>query len=136
MEINRVLDRLDKVRSTGFGKWIACCPAHDDKTPSLAISLNETRDKILLKCWAGCDVLAIVRAMQLSLRDLFAYSRPLCYLSPRLSPRHLFDALETELLILAQLAHKRAYGQEINSDDAERELIAWQRIDVARRTLP
>ena len=35
--INDILERLDKVKSTGEGKWQALCPSHDDKTPSLSI---------------------------------------------------------------------------------------------------
>jgi putative DNA primase/helicase len=34
--------------------WIARCPAHDDRKPSL--SIGETKDgKILVHCHAGCD---------------------------------------------------------------------------------
>ena len=136
MDINHILDRLDKVRSTGSDKWTACCPAHDDKTPSLAISLNESGDKVLLKCWAGCDVSAITAAMNLELRDLFADSHAPRLVAPGVSRRKLFDALETELLILAQLARKRAHGEDISDDDSARESIAWQRIDAARRVAP
>jgi putative DNA primase/helicase len=34
--------------------WIARCPAHDDKTPSLSISEGED-GKVLVYCHAGCD---------------------------------------------------------------------------------
>lgn len=37
MSVSEVLDRLEKVRRRGRGRWIACCPAHDDRNPSLAI---------------------------------------------------------------------------------------------------
>ena len=37
-------------RPSGEG-WVACCPAHDDTTPSL--SINETSaGKVLVKCFA------------------------------------------------------------------------------------
>jgi putative DNA primase/helicase len=40
-------------RKVGSG-WIARCPAHDDRTPSL--SIREGREnKILVRCHAGCD---------------------------------------------------------------------------------
>jgi DNA primase len=39
-------------RRTG-GAWIACCPAHDDRAPSLAI--REAGDNgVLAHCHAGC----------------------------------------------------------------------------------
>ncbi|WP_295471172.1 virulence-associated protein E [uncultured Pseudomonas sp.] len=68
--LENVLSRLDKVKSAGAGKWNACCPAHDDKSPSL--SIKEASDGVvLLKCWAGCTALDIVCAIGLELRDLF-----------------------------------------------------------------
>ena len=43
--------------------WMACCPAHEDRKPSLSISSG--RDgKVLVRCHAGCDqrdVIAILR---------------------------------------------------------------------------
>lgn len=56
-------------RRTNTG-WIARCPAHEDRSPSL--SIHEGRDgRTLLKCYAGCDVAAIARALQLEVSDLF-----------------------------------------------------------------
>ena len=48
------------------GKWsgtkgMACCPAHDDRTPSLGISLG--RGAILLHCFAGCDQNSVLAAL-------------------------------------------------------------------------
>jgi putative DNA primase/helicase len=41
----------------------ACCPAHDDRKPSLSISAG--RRTILLHCFAGCDFTDIVQAIRL-----------------------------------------------------------------------
>lgn len=49
--------------------WIACCPAHQDRHPSLAISDGERG--VLLKCWAGCAVEDITAAVGVSVTDLF-----------------------------------------------------------------
>ena len=62
--------RLKKVQVKGKNQWMACCPAHDDKSPSLAISTSNT-GKILLKCFAGCDALDVVHSVGLELQDLF-----------------------------------------------------------------
>lgn len=49
--------------------WQACCPAHEDTDPSLAIT--PASDKVLLHCFAGCTVEAIVAALGLTVADLF-----------------------------------------------------------------
>lgn len=68
--LEKVLSRLDKVKTTGRNKWMACCPAHDDRNPSLGI--GEGNDgRVLLNCWAGCTAAEIVEAIDLELRDLF-----------------------------------------------------------------
>lgn len=49
MPIVKILPRLEKVKRAGPDKWLAKCPAHDDKRPSL--SIREAEDhKVLLKC--------------------------------------------------------------------------------------
>lgn len=42
--------------------FMACCPAHDDKNPSL--SLRETEGKILFHCFAGCSQSSVLDALQ------------------------------------------------------------------------
>lgn len=65
-----LLSRLDYVKETGPGRWIARCPAHDDRRPSL--SVRETDDgTLLVKCWPGCTAAEIVAAVGLRLSDLF-----------------------------------------------------------------
>jgi len=49
--INNLLGRLNKVKSTGRNSWLACCPAHDDRSPSLSIK-EEADGHILLHCFA------------------------------------------------------------------------------------
>jgi hypothetical protein len=43
--------------------WMACCPAHDDKTPSLAIR-DGVDGKVLVKCHAGCSQEAVIDALR------------------------------------------------------------------------
>jgi hypothetical protein len=67
--INRILPLLSKVRARGTDQWIAQCPAHEDRSPSLTIAA--TSDRVLIRCWAGCSANDIVRAIGLELSDLF-----------------------------------------------------------------
>lgn len=59
LKIEQVLKRLNKVKKTREG-WQACCPVHDDKNPSLSISVNETNGNLLLYCHAGCSFEEII----------------------------------------------------------------------------
>lgn len=69
MNIESFLKLLDKVKSSGNG-YTACCPAHEDHSPSLSIS--EGNDgRVLLKCFAECKSEAIVSALGLAFSDLF-----------------------------------------------------------------
>jgi len=71
MMIDQILERLHKVHKNGSG-YMACCPAHEDKNPSLRVT--ERDDKILIKCFSGCETRDIVSAIGLELKDLFADS--------------------------------------------------------------
>jgi hypothetical protein len=64
--------RLVGARPSAKG-WIASCPGHDDKMPSLSIREGQ-RGRVLIKCHAGCQTAAIVAALGLQVRDLFADS--------------------------------------------------------------
>lgn len=54
------------------GKGMCCCPAHDDRTPSLSVTLG--RKAILFHCFAGCsndEVIAALDRQGIRSRDLF-----------------------------------------------------------------
>jgi putative DNA primase/helicase len=67
--IDAVLSRLDKVKKNDRG-WMASCPAHDDRNPSLSLTIAPD-GKVLLYCHAGCEPPDICSAMGLSMQDLF-----------------------------------------------------------------
>ncbi len=54
------------------GRYIARCPAHDDRSPSLSVKAESGR--ILIKCFAGCTAGAILAALGLNFRDLYENS--------------------------------------------------------------
>lgn len=65
-----ILQHLQKIRRTKPNSYLACGPAHADRSPSLSIS--ELADgRVLLHCFAGCSVHEVVSAIGLSLEDLF-----------------------------------------------------------------
>lgn len=119
--LDKVLNRLDKVKSAGANKWKACCPAHNDKNPSLAIS--ETSDgTVLLKCWAGCTVQDIVSAIGLELRDLFPGDK-----QPRRGPSKA--AIEHERMVF-RIGQSLQQQGSLAGDDLVRFNLAKQRLGV------
>ena len=119
--LDKVLSRLDKVKSVGADKWKACCPSHNDKHPSLAIS--ETSDGVvLLKCWAGCTTKEIVSAMGLDLRDLFPGDK-----QPRRGPSKA--AIEHERMVY-RIGHPLQRQGKLEGDDLARFNLAKLRLGV------
>ncbi len=43
--------------------WMACCPAHDDKNPSLSLNDGDN-GKVLVKCHAGCSQETVIKALR------------------------------------------------------------------------
>jgi len=66
MTEHEILSHFQKVKKNGKG-WVALCPAHEDRNPSL--SITETDGKWLLHCHAGCEYAAVVDAA--GLREAF-----------------------------------------------------------------
>ena len=67
------------------GKGMCCCPAHEDRTPSLSVTLG--RKAILLHCFAGCtndEIIAALRRHGVEARELFSGSG--APLAPREAP--------------------------------------------------
>src|SRR5204862_85349 len=67
--VQRVLDKLEGVRK-GTQGYTALCPAHDDNNPSLSVAEGDD-GRVLVHCFAGCDVADIVAAIDLEMFDLF-----------------------------------------------------------------
>jgi 5S rRNA maturation endonuclease (ribonuclease M5) len=65
-----MLDRFDKADRQPDGSWRVTCPAHDDRTPSLHLTL--TADRWLLSCQANCETADVLAAAGLDWADLFS----------------------------------------------------------------
>lgn len=103
MTAPELLTRLDGVRSRGTGKWSARCPSHSDKNPSL--SITEGDKGLLLRCWAGCELIAITEKLGLEIKDLFFDGLP--------DPRQRREALQRRAKDrAAQRAADKARGRK------------------------
>ena len=68
--VERILSELKAVKAAGEGKWMALCPAHDDKQRSLSIKVG-TDGRALMNCHAGCATKSIAAAIGITMADLF-----------------------------------------------------------------
>jgi hypothetical protein len=104
--IDTFLSKLEKVTPKGRGKWVARCPAHGDKNPSLSITQTDD-DRILIHCFSGCSVSQILDSIGLNFEDLYpkklegspfkrGEKRPF-------STAQIMSAFQLELLIAVQI---------------------------------
>jgi hypothetical protein len=133
MSAETLLSRLDGVRMNGEGRWLAKCPAHADRSPSL--SIRETSDgTVLVKCFAGCGAADIVDAVGLRFSDLFPSREAFDHQNRPRQHRPTFDAvaamhaLAHEALVIATIANEIAPGDGVL---AERLQLAVGRIHNA-----
>lgn len=68
--IERVLDALGYSGPRNHGTIMCHCPAHEDRRESLAVTEGDD-GRVLIHCHAGCLPESVVRAVDLSMSDLF-----------------------------------------------------------------
>lgn len=132
--IQEIITRLNKVTKKSGG-YMACCPAHDDRNPSL--SIGELRDgRILIKCFAGCGAADVMASIGMTLGDL--YPQALGEFSPHWlvqkarEEREKQDAkLRHEKRILEIAKADRESGKPLSIKDKERELKAFMAARIA-----
>lgn len=133
MSADVLLSCLDKVKRTGPSTWIACCPAHDDKHPSLTI--RETEDgRILVHCHAGCEVEAVLVAIGMNISDLFTPRVVDHRVKPERRPFPAADVLRAvafEAMVVAAAAVAMLAGEPFSEIDRERLVLAVSRIQAA-----
>ena len=134
MTPDEFVQRLNKVRRTGPGRWLASCPAHEDKRPSMNVATGDD-GKVLFICRAGCDQQAVIDAMGLEWTDLY----PKVNRIPEREFRKAFpagdvlEALSDETTLVAVAASNLAAGEQLTRADLDRLLTAYNRIENARR---
>ena len=117
--VNQLLDRLDRVQGKN-GKYMARCPAHDDRGPSLSIGEGD-RGSVLIHCFAGCEPVAIMNAVGLELSDLFPPDTAIDLRRndrrARVDYKALCFHLRHEVYVLSIAANKMKKGEKFTDDD-------------------
>lgn len=129
-----LLERLERVRAIGDGRWAASCPTefHARGDRSAGLGIRQADDRVLIHCPAGCSAAEIVAAVGLSLGDLF--ERPLT--STGVAPvRHppfpwaMADRMYKAATVLLLAADQQRYGKALNDADFETVRRAYAEID-------
>lgn len=126
--IKKLIPLLKEARNYKTGYWSACCPAHDDKKPSL--SVREFPDEsISVVCFSGCSTEAILTAVKLNPRDLFPrndvdsyeYRPPSKLFAHRLpfTPERI-KSLRRDMLYVQIATAQLASGEELSEEDLDK----------------
>ena len=131
VKADALITKLSKVRSNGRGSWSACRPAHDDKHPSLAIR-EEADGRVLVHCFAGCDIESILNAVGLDFDALFTDQVVSNRIPPqRWNPHHVLAAVSHELTIAYIVLSDVRRGVDVSDADLLRFDLAVLRIGAA-----
>lgn len=134
MSLEILLSRLHKVRKSSNNSWMACCPSHDDKTPSLSIK-DSGNGKLLLNCLAGCGKEDILGTLGMEWADIMPPNQPKeHFVKPTKQRVYATDALrairfESQIVCLA--AYELRNGVVPTEADKQRLELAMERINTA-----
>ena len=127
--VEELLDRLEKVRSTGKDKWKACCPVHGDRNPSMDI---EDKDgKVLVHCKAcNANGLEVVQALGLPVSVLFEKELPKGHI-----PKKLKEEVSVDRLVIEGAKQMEKNGKPLSYNDFKRLRLAKSRIEAYEERL-
>ena len=130
MVADSLLGRLEKVRKSGANRWRARCPACGGNNAT-KLSVHEADDgRVLLHCFSGCGVEAIVGAVGMDLADLFPPRQDEDH-KPRIkkpwAARDVVAALRAETMVGWVLLTDIANGKVLTRSDRERAKVAADR---------
>ncbi|WP_027949849.1 hypothetical protein [Haliea salexigens] len=113
MSAHDIVSRLDHCRQVSDGKWMARCPAHDDKGPSL--SIRDVGDgRTLVNCFAGCGANDVLASIGFELSDLYPPT-------DRNYPAERKRRTETEDELVVEIGRQAmSKGQRLEGKDLER----------------
>lgn len=127
--VEELLDKLEKVRSTGKDKWKACCPVHGDRNPSMDI---EDKDgKVLVHCKAcNANGLEVVQALGLPVSVLFEKELPRGHI-----PKKLREEVAVDRFVVEGAKQMEKNGKPLSYNDFKRLRLAKSRIEAYEERL-
>ena len=138
MSAAAILDRLERVKQTAPGRWLARCPAHEDRSPSL--SIRELEDgRVLVYDFGGCSVDDVLAAVGLEMQTLFPERLPAARTGTGYAPSHsripardLLEIISEETSVVTIVAADFLARRTVTERDWRRLATAAARIGRAR----
>ena len=127
MKTQELLSRLQKVKRTSSNSWVSCCPAHEDRDPSMTI--KETPETVLVHCFAGCSTEEVLGAVGMTFDDLYPDHQEHVR-TQRLSSSDALRCIAFESLVVVASAGTMR-ERDLTSDEMSRLVTASSRIQAA-----
>ena len=127
-----MLNHFDNVRESGANQYSCRCPAHADKSNSLGIKQGD-EGRILLNCFAGCDVKSILDASGLKWKDILPDNKLYQAEGSKFNPYSVLKMLRDEVLIIGLASADIRKGKSLNDKEHERLLEAVANVRDAYR---
>lgn len=133
MSLDTMLSRLKKVRRSGNNQFMACCPSHDDKNPSLSIK-DAGDGRLLINCMAGCATEDVLWAIGMDWSDVLPPKAPTQTYKPeaqRIYPSDALKVIQAECRIVMMAAFSLRKNKPMTEQDLARLELAMERINTA-----
>lgn len=132
--VDKVLDKLVRVKRVRNGQWMAACPICNSKNGRPLAIKEATDGRVLIYGFCGHETGEVVSALGLSIADLF--DRPLIHNRPpipnKVSARDALNFIDHEALVIGMLALEFRNKGALTNEDWDRLATAAARIGWAR----
>ena len=120
--LSDILQRLDKVKQYG-DQYYACCPVHDDKSPSMGIT--EKEGKVLIHCFScGATGQEVMEAIGLPVSTLFRHKKRGDI------PNEMIEKAKEDVWYIEIFENEKRKGTRITYNEWKRYRLAKERVKI------
>ena len=120
--LSEILQRLDKVKQHG-DQYYACCPVHDDKSPSMGIT--EKEGKVLIHCFScGATGQEVMEAIGLPVSTLFRHKKR------GEIPNEMIEKAKEDVWYIEIFENEKRKGTRITYNEWKRYRLAKERVKI------
>ena len=120
--LSDILQRLDKVKQHG-DQYYACCPVHDDKSPSMGIT--EKEGKVLIHCFScGATGQEVMEAIGLPVSTLFRHKKRGDI------PNEMIEKAKEDVWYIEIFENEKRKGTRITYNEWKRYRLAKERVKI------